>query len=275
MTSSTFGALLYQLRKRAGMTQADLAAAVGYSSSFISGLEKGVRHVEWRMVVDRFVPALALHEEPGLAIRLVELAAAARGEGLPNPLSFEQKFKPASVTISQHTISQQSSHPLPNSPTALVGREADVRALINRFVGHSGRLMTLTGPPGVGKTRLALEAAARLKPQFEHGVRFIPLASNRDAERVALTIGSALEIPHNSKLSPQANLIHALRYKELLLVLDNFEQILPAAPFIAELLAECSRLHVLVTSREPNNVSGCNPYLLSMLHSFLFNVRKL
>jgi len=236
---TTFGDLLRQLRRRAGMTQADLAAAVGYSTSFICDLEQNRRLPTVVIVSQMFVPALSLQEETATAAHLVEMAALARGERPPQPMMWQPKGQPHAIAPSAIRSTR-----LPTSPTPLIGREQVVQRLCQRVLGHSGRLLTLVGPPGVGKTRLGLEVAGRLEPLYKDGARFIPLATITDPELVAHAISTELELAVIRKQSAQGRLIQGLRHKEILLLLDNFEQITAAAPLLATLLAECPGLHL-------------------------------
>ena len=142
-----FGVFLRSLRRRLGMSQADLAAGVGFSEAQISRLEQGKRLPVLEGLAERFVPALGLHDDPHLALRLMELAALARGEQPPTMVSAGRS--------SHVTRSSEDQPTLPAPPTPLLGREDEVRTLCNRLLGHSGRLMTLLGPPGIGKSRLA------------------------------------------------------------------------------------------------------------------------
>jgi predicted transcriptional regulator len=128
--------VLRSLRKRAGMTQGDLAAAVGYSDSFISALEQGQRLPEVEWVVQRFVPALVVGDEPHLAAQLVELAAAARGERPPASVMVQRAARVGIQTEVEERIMQ-----LPVVPTELIGRTAEVNQLGNRVLEHSGRLL--------------------------------------------------------------------------------------------------------------------------------------
>jgi predicted ATPase/class 3 adenylate cyclase len=140
-----------------------------------------------------------------------------------------------------------SSTNLPRPPSSFVGRREDVDAIIDRM--HSGaRLVTLTGPGGTGKTRLAIETATVMLPEFAGGVFWIPLASLRDPALVLPTVGQTL--------GAKVELAAHIGQREMLLVLDNFEQVIEAAPAVADLLTACPGLKILMTSRELLRVQG-------------------
>ncbi len=139
---------------------------------------------------------------------------------------------------------------LPTPPTTIVGREREVEVLEGTLWRQDVRLVTLTGPGGVGKTRLALEVASRLVEDFADGVAFVPLAAVHDPTLVLQAITSVLELSEEPNVSLAATLTSYLRKREMLLVLDNFEQVLEAATDIGDLLSGCASLTVLVTSRE-------------------------
>jgi predicted ATPase/class 3 adenylate cyclase/DNA-binding XRE family transcriptional regulator len=149
---------------------------------------------------------------------------------------------------------------LPMQPTPFTGREqevAAVRALLSR---GDVRLVTLTGPGGAGKSRLALQAAAELIEEFADGVYFVTLAPISDPALVVSTIAQTLDVKEASGQLPLASLKHFLRDKQLLLVLDNFEQVVAAAPLITELLAAAPGVKSFITSRSPLHVSGEREY---------------
>ena len=141
---------------------------------------------------------------------------------------------------------------LPRPPTALIGRERELEEL-EQLVG-SERLVTVTGPGGIGKTRLALAACGRLEANFSDGARFIQLASVTDPALVPATLALALQVEDGDDLA------EAIAEKDLLLCLDNLEQLLDAAPFVGELLARCPGLRLLVTSRSPLKLAGEQEY---------------
>jgi len=149
---------------------------------------------------------------------------------------------------------------LPSQPTPLVGREREVGEIAERLRSEELRLLTLTGPGGTGKTRLALQAAADLLEKFEDGVFFVALATVTDPALVASAISQPLGVKESGDQLLEESLKSYLREKHLLLVLDNFEQVLEGAPVVGELVAACPKLKVLATSRIPLRLYGEQEY---------------
>jgi predicted ATPase/DNA-binding CsgD family transcriptional regulator len=140
--------------------------------------------------------------------------------------------------------------PIPQAqPTQLVGRTAELESIIQRLTGEHTRLITLIGPAGVGKTRLAIEILAQLTDQFADGAAFVDLAPAREARQVVPAIAQTLGLFDTGTRPVLVRLAEYLAERELLLVLDNFEQVLPAAVQLPELLAAAAGLKLLVTSR--------------------------
>ncbi len=149
---------------------------------------------------------------------------------------------------------------LPAQPNELIGREEEVETVRRLLLREAVRAITLTGPGGTGKTRLAVQIAAGLADGFHDGVYFVGLASIGEPNLVASTIAMVLGIRENPARPVLESLKDFLQGKDILLVLDNFEQIVAAAPVVAALLATCSGAKVLVTSRIVLHISGEHEY---------------
>ena len=141
-----------------------------------------------------------------------------------------------------------------SDPVPVVDREYELEVIRGQLLGDAVRLLTLTGPGGIGKTRLALTAAENLHSEFADGVRVVELAPLRDAGSISSAIAQALRLHETNERVLWKHIIAHLADKHLLLVLDNFEHILEAAQRISELLGACPRVKALVTSRQPLNL---------------------
>jgi predicted ATPase/transcriptional regulator with XRE-family HTH domain len=248
---ASFGELLRFLRLRAGFTQRELSIAVGYSESQISRFEKGYRPPEAAHLAARFVPALGLEAEPEWANRLLELAATSHSLAEPDgPEAAAASLLPNN---------------LPVQLTSFIGREkelAEIRELITPRPGPAEaglgvRLLTLTGPGGTGKTRLALQAAAGLLPLFPDGVWWVELAQLADPGLIAQAVAVVLGVKEAADRPLLATLAHHLRGKRVLLILDNCEHLIAGcAQFADALLRACPRLCLLASSREMLGVAG-------------------
>jgi predicted ATPase/DNA-binding CsgD family transcriptional regulator/tetratricopeptide (TPR) repeat protein len=146
--------------------------------------------------------------------------------------------------------------PPPQPVTRLIGRAQELVAARDIFLHSGQRLLTLTGPGGVGKTRLALALAANVGDHFADGVVYVDLAQVPSPDLVGVAITRALGVREVGSRSVVHGIVTHLRHQELLLLLDNFEHLLPAAPIVAQMLASCPGLAVLVTSRAPLHLDG-------------------
>jgi predicted ATPase/class 3 adenylate cyclase len=138
---------------------------------------------------------------------------------------------------------------LPVQPTSLIGREKEVAVIAQLLRREDVRLATLTGPGGTGKTRLALQVAAELSDLFTDGIYFVDLAPVNDPAVIMTTIGQTLGLREEGSQPLLERLMDELRQKQMLLLLDNFEQVISAAVQVADLLAACQQLKLMVTSR--------------------------
>jgi predicted ATPase/transcriptional regulator with XRE-family HTH domain len=236
--SEQLGALIRRLRLEAGLSQEQLAERAGLSARAVSDLERGQRAQTRPETLRMLAEGLALEKEDRQA-----LFRASRPE-LRTPPAAPVPAGPGSG--------------LPAARSELIGRDREVSSLLSRLGpnGSASRLMTLTGPGGVGKTRLAIEAARLAAPSFPDGVIFVDLSPVTDSALVPSAIARVMSIHDSGDQSLGDTLRIALHNRSLLLLLDNFEQVIDAAPVVAELLAGTTALHLLVTSREPLRIHG-------------------
>jgi predicted ATPase len=162
----------------------------------------------------------------------------------------------SSAQLSAAAAATRTPDNLPAPPTIIIGRQDEVTALKRLLRSSEARLLTLTGPGGTGKTRLAVEAATIARGEFADGVFFVPLAAISDPALVASAIAQALGVKEISDKALLDKLKESFRERRMLLVLDNFEQVVSAAPLVSELLAACPRLKLLVTSRAVLRLRG-------------------
>ena len=246
--TGTFGARLRTLREAAGLTQEELAERAGLTSYAVSALERGRRQRPYPHTVRCLADALgAGNEERAMLLSSVPRRAVPAQASGPGPDAVGSPSPVAAVPAPRRAA-------LPMATTRMLGRENEIAALRTLLLEQDRRLVTLTGTGGVGKTRLATSVAAEVASHFPDGVAVVSLAPLADASSVlpaiALAVGSAaVEGPEGDRLLTEH--LHPLRY---LLVLDNLEHLLAAAEEVADLVAQCPRLVVLVTSRAPLRV---------------------
>ncbi|HEX5964081.1 MAG TPA: helix-turn-helix domain-containing protein [Gemmatimonadales bacterium] len=232
---TSFADLLRHLRTTAALSQEELAIRSGLSLRGISDLERGVRRAPHLTTVRVLADALALSD----AERQALLAAARPGTVSDMPEAAPGRYAPLVLPL-----------------TPLLGRERELATLVSLLQDRDVRLVTLTGAGGSGKTRLALEVGAHLSRASSEGTVFVDLTPLRNAEFVLPTIAAALGVRERPGQPLLDTLARFLEPKHLLLLLDNCEQVLGAAPQIAALVAVCPHLSVIATSRAALRVRG-------------------
>jgi predicted ATPase/DNA-binding XRE family transcriptional regulator len=237
----SFSTRLRGLRKDAGLTQQELAQRAGLSLNAVNALERGARKHPYPHTVRSLADALGLSQEGRSS-----LLAAVPGRG---------------KTTAEVAAASELEASLPSPPTLLVGRERELEEVRELLLGGSAvRLLTLTGIGGVGKTRLAVEAAREAEDRFADGAAFVALASLSDPSLVANEILRSLGLGEAEGRTPGESLRHHLSKKRLLLLLDNLEHLLGAAAEVAGLIENCPNLVVLATSRGPLRLKGEQEY---------------
>ena len=246
----SFGAWLKLRRTALDLTQWDLAERVGCSREAIQKIEAGTRRPS-KQIAELLITYIEIPPEDRPAfVRWARLGPEAAPPELPRAST-----PPSTTVASVEAIAPTPPSNLPAPLTSLIGRDEEVEAVRRSLLRDEVRLLTLVGPPGIGKTRLSIAVAARLSGHFRDGVHFIALDTVNDTPLVITTIANSLGLKPNAEPAEEAVAEH-LRNKQILLVLDNFEQVLDAGPEVLQLLSACSGLKVLVTSREPLHAYG-------------------
>ena len=278
-----FAVVLRRLRESRSLTQEELAERSGLTAKAIGALERGERRRPYPHTVRSLADGLALDDDersalvaavpsrdavarPALGAPLPESAGSTLpgSSRPPNADAVREDGSGGPAIPGAHTASGLPGISFTAPATPLIGRDAEVeqlRALIDD--GH--RLVSITGPGGVGKTRLSLEVLAREAPAFPGGAVAVDLAPVRQPALVIPRIAAALGLPEVADDDPLDALVRHLRGLRVLLVLDNLEQLTGAAPVLADLVARCPDLVVLATSRAPLRVRAEHELVLPPL----------
>ena len=228
------GSLVRRLREALGLTQEELAEHAGVSARTISDIERGLRKSVYKATAARLGAALRLDSE-----ELMRFQAIARGM-TPSARSAPGSLPPPTMPLER---------------TRLIGRDDELGLILRGLANPSIAILTVTGPGGIGKTRLAVETARRAQSLFEDGIYFISLAPLDHPELVAPTVGRSVGLPPLEEPTAQAIARH-LESKSVLLVLDTFEHVVDSAPVVGEIVMLAGRAKALITSREPLRVRG-------------------
>jgi predicted ATPase/transcriptional regulator with XRE-family HTH domain len=251
--TTVFGVWLKSRRKALDLRQEDLAELVGCAMMTIQKIEAGQRRPS-RQIAELLAARLNIPPDERLAF-----VHFARFGPRMNP-AVHDPVEPAPWRHLHHTVTN-----LPVQPAPLIGRAREIEAVSKLVLRERVRLVTLVGPPGIGKTSLSIHIAGELLEYFDDGVYFVALAPVRDAQLVAGVIAETLGLKESGSQSQLEALRAALRDKRRLLLLDNFEQIVDAAPFVADLLASCPWLKIVVTSRAVLHLRGERQFVVPPL----------
>lgn len=244
----SFGMWLRQQRRSRDLTQVELARLVGCAVGTLRNIETDDARPS-KQLATRLAATFGVADEDVAAV-----VAFARGSG---PVHTNWQLMPRETTqVPPQDASLQTHYTnLPAQLTALIGRTHEIDAVRTLLLRPDVRLVTLVGPGGTGKTRVAVASAMQLSNAFPAGVIFVDLAAISDPDLVLTTIAQTLGVNYNGIMPVHDHVANALRDQTLLL-LDNFEQVVAAAPGVANLLMACPQLKVLTTSRIALGIAG-------------------
>jgi predicted ATPase/transcriptional regulator with XRE-family HTH domain len=232
----SFGYWVLRRRKALDWTRAELADRVGCAPVTIKKIERDERRPS-RQIANLLADALAVPDEEREAF-----VQAARGEGPVDRLRMDpHPPRPLSASL----------HNLPPQTTPFIGRQAELDEITSLLAGPDCRLVTLVGPGGAGKSRLSLRVAEAQLGLHRHGVYLVPLAGIASSQLLPSAIAAAINVELLGKSDPGRQLLNVLQNKQMLLLLDNFEHLLPGTGLLEDLLHEAPGVTLLVTSRAP------------------------
>ena len=237
----SFGNWIKRRRKALDLTQQELARKVGCSSSLIFKIESDERRPS-RQIAELLAQHLEIPvEERDLFLKVARQEKAVDGlEAIHTPLSIHE---PVSISVPRPGS-------IPASSTTLVGREHEIAMIGRQLLDPACRMLTLTGPGGVGKTRLAIQVARQFESHFVEGVFFISMAGIERTESIIPAIANVLGLAFSGPADPVVQVSTFLRTKEILLVVDNMEHLLEGGNLLGEILQQTRQVKMLVTSRE-------------------------
>ncbi len=245
MTDGTsFGRLLRARRRALDLTQQELAKRVRYSVITIRKVEADERRPS-RQLAEQLAVVLDIPTDERPAF-----VASARAEP-----GWQAASRPYRIQPPRSDNSRTRAN-LPTPLTRLIGRDGETKSIQSILLQDAVRLVTLVGPPGIGKSRLGVRVAGSVVDNFPDGVFFVPLAPIGDPMLIAPTIAKVLDVKESAGRSLMERLVDYLRDRRVLLLLDDFDHMLGAAPFVAELLTACPGPKVLATSRSPLHLRG-------------------
>ncbi len=244
MEELSFGYWLRLRRKALDLTQDALADRVGCSVGMIRKIESEERRPS-AQIVERLAQIFSIPQEEQTA-----LLRFARGELRSTPAETEEHFP-------WHTTIKSTRTNLPATVTSFIGREQEIAEVRNYLSSPNIRLVTLIGPPGIGKTRLSIGSARAALPNFPNGAFFVALAPLEDPNLIASAVAQALGYIGARNISTTEQLKGGISDKQMLLVLDNCEHLIEdVASFASDLLSACPQLKILATSRESLRILG-------------------
>ena len=248
-TDTAFGLWLKQRRKERGITQEALVDSIDCSLATLQKIESGERRPSRQI-------ALLLAEYFGIPADEREAFTVFARSGSGDGLKADSPQGSDSRSPWRRAPLQRTN--LPATLTSLLGRERELEAISAMLMQPKVRLLTVTGAPGIGKTRLALDVGSNLMGlgEFEDGAFVVELAAITEPDQVLAAASRALGLKEDANEPVEAQLLDYVRERRMLLVLDNFEQVLDAAPGVVKLLEGSPWLKVLVTSREALHIRG-------------------